>query len=126
MALNTTTSVTVSVQGVDAAGNNVSNTTTLASFSNTVPTAQMTLPYPLVLGFNTINIPLATTSPPYRKATIMPAAGSGVSLILKGVTGDTGYTLDPTSWTIIGLPAGGTQTIGITAGAATTIQIAWG
>lgn len=118
--LTTTTAVTVSVQGIDAAGNAVNNVKTVATTSNTTPTSEAVYPYVLSTGYNSIAVPAGG----YKKATIMPPAANGITLTLKGVTGDTGIALDPAGFTTIGLASGAT-TIGLTAGSGVTVQIQW-
>ena len=54
----------------------------------------------------------------------MPPSGNGVALLL-GDEYDTGYSIDPSSWTVLGIPTGGSQYIGIRVSAAVNIQIIW-
>jgi hypothetical protein len=125
--LTTTTTVTVSVQGTDAGGNNISSNATIAAFTNTTAVSECTAPYALTMGFQTIYVPLISAGvAAFQKATIMPPTGGfGGTLTLKGVTGDTGIAIDNQSFTVLGLPSG-TLSFGLTASVAGEIQIKWG
>jgi|SRR5467141_4081196 len=68
----------------------------------------------LASGFNTITVPTGGTT--VVACTILPPAGNATSIIIKGITGDTGLRIHNTDPTTIAIdPA--TTTIGITCAA---------
>jgi hypothetical protein len=70
----------------------------------------------LASGANTITVPTSGTSLPYA-VTIVPPAGNATSIILKGVTGDTGVRIHNSDHTTIALDPSVTSFV-LTAGAA--------
>ena len=74
--------------------------------------------YDLAPGFNAFTIPVTGGSVP-TGVTILPPATNTQTMILKGVTGDTGISIHRTDPTSIGLNSAAT-TFGITAGGAIT------
>jgi hypothetical protein len=78
----------------------------------------------LAAGFNLITVPVAAPAVP-TAVTIIPPAGNAQSMILKGVTGDTGVRLHNTDLTSISLDAS-VATFGITAGGIVTgVRLIW-
>lgn len=74
-------------------------------------------------GFNSISVPTGGST--VTSVAIVPPAGNTQTLILKGLTGDTGVGLHPTNVTKIALVSGAT-TIGITAGGTVTgLRLFW-
>lgn len=74
----------------------------------------------LASGFNSISVPSGATA-----ATLVPPSGNTQSLVLKGITGDTGLRIHNTDPTSLSLNSA-TTTIGITAGGTVTgLRIFW-
>lgn len=65
-------------------------------------------------GFTAIDIPTGSTS-----VTILPPSTNTTSIIIKGVTGDTGFRLHNTNPSVIGINSA-SDSLGITVGAAIT------
>lgn len=82
----------------------------------------MTVLQPLTLGFNAISVPTSGSIP--TALTIIPFPGNAVSLIIKGVTGDTGIRINNIDPTSIALDPS-VSSIGITAGAACNVRLQW-
>lgn len=94
----------------------ITGTEKVVAASNTDSPGSITL-HTLASGLNTITVPTGGTTP--TCATIVPPEANTQSIILKGVTGDTGvriHNTDPTSLAIdssvvtFALTAGGTVT----------------
>jgi lipopolysaccharide export system protein LptC len=124
--LTTTTTLTIAVSGYDLSGNNVSTTVTLGQNVNT--TLEQQNVQPLTLTANTFANLTPLMAVGTQKLTIMPPLnGTGGTLTLKGVTGDTGVRLDPTSFTTLGFDANANiqaEPLGLVSSVTTTIQIA--
>lgn len=69
----------------------------------------------LASGFNSITVPTKAGG-----VVLVPPAGNTNSLVLKGITGDTGVTLSKTAPTMLSFDTTPPSTIGITAGASTS------
>lgn len=70
-------------------------------------------------GDNTLTVP-----PGAQGFILVPPSSSVVAKKLKGIGGDTGFTLSPTNPTVISLPAGA-STVLLNAGSAETVSIHW-
>lgn len=110
MSVTATRSQTITYTG------SVTGTETVSAASNAASPGSITL-HTLASGANTITVPTGGSTP--SAATILPPTGNVQTIILKGVTGDTGVGLhltDPTtialatSVTTFCLTAGGTIT----------------
>lgn len=75
----------------------------------------------LVLGDNTITVPAGTV----KGATIIPPSGNTASIILKGVTGDTGITLSKTDPTSIAFETAPATFLLVAGGSITGLRIIW-
>lgn len=77
----------------------------------------------LLSGFNSITVPTSGTVP--TAVTIIPPSGNTTSIILKGVSGDTGIRLHNTDPTTIAINST-VVTIGLTAGASISgVRFIW-
>lgn len=117
MATTATRTITIVYSG-DTIG-----TQSLAAASNTTSPGAVTI-QTLASGFNTITLP-STTGVVVKSVTILPPASNTQTMVLKGVTGDTGVGLHLTDPSTIAL-ASTVTTIGITAGAEiTNVKFFW-
>ncbi len=114
MAKTSTVQIVVTVTG-----DGVDNVSRSAPVTNTNAPSSGTFPYPLVSGFNTINVPSGS-----KGVWIRPPAGNAVSLTLKGISGDTGTPVDPSQDFYLPLLSTSTS-IAITAGGAVTVGLQW-
>jgi hypothetical protein len=73
----------------------------------------------LSAGDNTLTVPSGATS-----LLIVPDAASVIVKTLKGIGGDTGFTIAPAAPTLLGLPAGAT-TVLLNASAGETVTVEW-
>lgn len=76
----------------------------------------------LANGVNTFTVPTAGT---ITRVTIIPPAGNTTSMVLKGLSGDTGVSLHRTDWTSIGLDNGVAQIVITTGGIINNVRILW-
>jgi hypothetical protein len=74
-------------------------------------------------GANTITVPTGGSVP--TAVTIVPPAGNANTIILKGVTGDTGVSLHLTDPTIVALNASVTTFVLTTGGIITGLRLIW-
>ena len=74
----------------------------------------------LATGINSISVPVGAVG-----MTIVPPAGNIVSIILKGVAGDTGIYLHPTDPTSIGIVRASSPTVVLTVSGNVTVRIIW-
>lgn len=117
MAVNALRTVTINLSG------DVISDKIYSAAQNGVSPGSITL-HSLAAGANTITVPLMTGIT-VKGATIIPPAGNLQSIILKGVTGDTGVTLsnvDPTSIAFETAPANFVLTAG---GIINSLRIIW-
>ena len=78
----------------------------------------------LASGFNSIAVPVFGSVVP-KALTIVPPSGNSQSIVLKGITGDTGLRLHDTDPSTISLHSSVT-TVGLTAGAQINgVQLIW-
>lgn len=100
----------------------VTGTETISAATNSASPGSVTL-HTLAAGANTITAPAGGSTP--TACTILPPAGNTQTLILKGVTGDTGVGLHLTDPTTIAL-ASTVTTFCLTAGGTVTgLRIYW-
>jgi len=109
MAVQSTRSTVITYTG------DVTGTEEVDAAANTASPGAITI-QALASGFNSISVP-ASTGVTVKAVTIVPPAGNTTSIILKGVTGDTGIQLHDTDPTTVSLDDSVTA-IGLTAGAA--------
>ena len=115
MAVTATRTTTLVFSG------DVVGTQTLSAASNTASPGAITCE-DLASGFTAVAIPSGFTP---VSVTIVPPAGNTTSIILKGVTGDTGIRIHDTDPTTIALHSSVT-TVGITTGGAiTNVRLFW-
>jgi hypothetical protein len=77
----------------------------------------------LASGANTVNVPGGGST--VTGATIIPPAGNTQSIVLKGVTGDTGIRLHDTDPTSIALDSSVTSFVLTAGGTVTGLRILW-
>lgn len=107
---SSTVSVTVTGDGL----NLTESDTNTNSASATAPTSAT-----LANGFNTVSVPAGVIG-----VLIKPPPTSAIALTLKGITGDTGVPISPSTPTYLALPAG-TGSFGVTANGVVTLLLAW-
>lgn len=116
MSVSATRTITIVYTG-DVAG-----TETVSAATNAASPGSVTI-HTLASGVNTITVPTGGSTP--TAATILPPTGNVQTIILKGVTGDTGVGLHLTDPTVIAL-ASSTATFALTAGGTITgLRIYW-
>lgn len=113
MAVNATRSVDIVYSG------GVVGTQQLAAAANATSPARIDF-ITLASGANTITPPAG-----FASATIVPPPANAVSIILKGVTGDTGVRLHNTDPTSIALDSGVTSFCLTAAGSIAGVRIFW-
>lgn len=117
MAITAVTTFSTVYSGGEAA----SGAGVTASTTNTNAVATGSAFYSLTSGFNSVTVPTGFSVQGY---TIFPPSGNTTSIILKGITGDTGVRLHNTVPTQMGIDSSVTA-IGLTVGAGVTVRIAW-
>ncbi len=114
MAISATRTTNITFTG------DVSATQIIAAAVNAASPGQINL-LTLAGGANTILVPsIAPVS-----VTIIPPAGNVQTLILKGVTGDTGIPIHPTDPTTLALAAGTTSFVITAGGTVTSMRFIW-
>ncbi len=117
MAVNAARTITINLTG------DVISDKIFAAIQNSVSPGSITV-HALVTGANTITVPLVSGIT-VKAATIIPPAGNIQSIILKGVTGDTGVVIskvDPTSISFEAAPVNFVLTAG---GSIDGLRIVW-
>lgn len=76
----------------------------------------------LAVGFNAIPLPKSLAGTTTRKATLVFPSGSSNVKTLKGITGDTGFVIDPALETSLAFPVG-TTTFGMTSAGIETFEM---
>lgn len=104
MAVNATRSQIITYTG------DVTGVETISAAANAASPGSVEIKS-LASGFNTITVPTGGTTP--TACTILPPTGNTVTLVLKGITGDTGVGLHLTDPTTVAL-ASSTATFGLT------------
>lgn len=97
-------------------------TQTVSAAANAASPGSVTI-HTLAAGANTITAPTGGSTP--TAATILPPAGNTQTLILKGVTGDTGVGLHLTDPTTIALAASVTTFCLTAGGTITGLRVYW-
>jgi len=100
----------------------VTGTETISAAANAASPGSVTL-HTLASGANTITVPTGGSTP--AAATILPPAGNIQTLILKGVTGDTGVGLHLTDPTTVALATTVTTFVLTAGGTITGLRIYW-
>lgn len=114
MAVNATRSMTITYSG------DVSGTETIAAAANAVSPGQMEVKN-LANGANTITPPV----PAPTGVTIVPPTGNSTSIVLKGITGDTGVRLHNTDPTTIALDSSVASFVLTAGGAIAGVRFFW-
>jgi len=116
MATTALRTITITYSG------DVSGTETLSAASNAASPGSIEIKT-LSSGFNSISVPTGGTT--VTACTIVPPTGNTTSIIVKGITGDTGIRIHNTDPTTIAIDSSVT-TIGLTAGAGITgVRLYW-
>lgn len=108
MAVTATRVTTITYTG------DVVGTETISAASNAASPGSITV-QSLASGFNTITVP-TSTGVTVTAVTIQPPTGNSTSIVLKGVTGDTGVRIHNTDPTTVAIDSSVTA-IGLTAAA---------
>jgi hypothetical protein len=116
MSVAAARSITITYTG------DVVGTETIAAAANAASPGSVTL-HTLSSGLNTITLPTGGST--VTGATIVPPAGNTQTILLKGVTGDTGVGLHLTDPTSLALAAGTTTFVLTTNGIITGLRIYW-
>jgi hypothetical protein len=111
MAVQATRSTVITFTG------DVDGTETIDAAANTASPGAITI-QSLASGFNSVSVP-TSTGVTVVAVTIVPPSGNATSIIVKGITGDTGVRVHNTDPTTLSLDSSVTA-IGLTVGA--TIQ----
>lgn len=115
MAKTVTTTITVTLSGDGFGGSPLFNQS-VTNISGVAPGSAI-----LSTGFQTIAIPATAVG-----VVIVPPPGNTVSMTLKGISGDTGTTLDPGLPTAYKFPIGlGAFGIALGVGGPITVQLIW-
>lgn len=99
----------------------VTGSESVSAASNVASPGSITI-HTLVLGANTITVPVGATC---TAATIVPPSANVQTLTLKGVTGDTGIPLHLTDPTTLALAASATTFCLTAGGVITALRIYW-
>ena len=100
----------------------VNGTETITAASNVASPGSIQI-LTLSAGANTITVPTGGTTP--VAATIVPPAGNAVSIIFKGITGDTGVRLHNTDPSAIAIDSSVTTFVLTAGGTITGLRIYW-
>jgi len=117
MSVNAARTITINLTG-DFIADKI-----FAAAQNAVSPGAVTI-HELVIGANTIVVPLAT-GVTVKGATIIPPSTNVQSLILKGVTGDTGITLSKTDPTSIAFETAPVNFVLTAGGTVSGLRIIW-
>lgn len=118
MAKTSTLGITVSVVG-DGLNETLGQAPNLLQIVNAACPGALPQNVALASGLNTIAVPPGAVA-----MLLIPPSNSIVSKVLKGVTGDTGFSMNPALPGLYPFVAGATSVL-ITAGSAETVQIGW-
>ena len=116
MAVASTRTQTITYTG------DVTGAETVSAAANAASPGSVTL-HTLAAGANTITAPTGGSTP--TAMTILPPSGNTQTLILKGVTGDTGVGLHLTDPTTVALAAGFTTFCLTAGGTVTGLRVFW-
>lgn len=117
MAVNAARTVTINLTG------DVISDKIYSAAQNAVSPGSITI-HELAVGANTITVPLATGFT-VKGATIVPPSANTQSIILKGVTGDTGVTISNTDPTTIAFQAAPVNFVLTAGGTISGLRIVW-
>jgi len=117
MAVNAARTITINFTG-DVIGDKI-----FAAAQNALSPGAITV-HDLAIGANTIVVPLSVGIT-VKGMTIIPPAGNAQSIILKGVTGDTGITLSKTDPTSIAFEAAPVNFVLTAGGVISGLRIVW-
>ncbi len=116
MSVASTRTITIVYSG------DVTGTETLNAAANAASPGSIQL-FTLSAGANSITVPTGGSTP--TACTILPPAGNAVSIVLKGITGDTGVRLHNTDPSTIALDPSVTTFVLTVGGTITGLKIFW-